>query len=76
MECPNCRHSNTGDAHFCTQCGATLANPSTPSPPIVTSTTPQASVAPMATPAGSHRTVPIVLGVIFGLLLLLVGGVY
>ena len=76
MDCPNCRHSNTGDAHFCTQCGALLANLAAPSPPAVTSAIPQAPVAPIATPAGSHRTVLIVLGAILTLLLLFVVGIY
>ena len=76
MDCPNCRRSNAGDAQFCTQCGTRLANPSAPGPGIVPTTTPQLPGAPVVTESGSKRTVPIVLGVIFALLLLFVGGIY
>ena len=76
MNCPNCQHANTGEARFCSQCGTPFTNPSAAAPPVAPRVTPQGPGSTTATPSSSNRTVPIVLGVIFGLLLLLVCGIY
>ena len=69
MTCPNCRHENPNDARFCAQCAAPLAQPAPVSP------LPQTSAVPAAQPAGK-KTGLIVLGVIFGVLLLFAVAVY
>ncbi|MEO8779765.1 MAG: hypothetical protein ABI389_13970 [Rhodanobacter sp.] len=70
------QHPNPGNAKVCTQSVTPLANPSATEPRAFPTASPQAPVASLATPSGSHRTVPIVLGVIFTLLLLFVAGLY
>ncbi|MES2402914.1 MAG: zinc ribbon domain-containing protein [Pseudomonadota bacterium] len=70
MNCPKCQYPNAEDARFCAQCGATLAQAAP-----VTATT-QTPAAPAAQSSGSNKTILIVLGVIFGILLLFVVGIY
>lgn len=70
MKCPTCQHDNAESARFCAQCGTTLAQ----SAPIAAAS-PNAAT-PSAQPSGSNKTVLIVLGVIFGVLLLFVVGIY
>jgi hypothetical protein len=67
MNCTQCQHPNAEGARFCAQCGIAL-NPVTPQP--------SATVAAAAPATKSNKTVLIVLGVIFGLLLLFVAGIY
>ena len=69
MNCPNCHHANTEAARFCAQCGAPLAQPA----PSAAAPNPGA---PAPQPPGSNKTALIVLGVIFGVLLLFVVGIY
>lgn len=79
MNCPNCRHENPNDARFCAQCATPLAQPAPVVPAPQTSAAPAAQPAgkaPAAQPAGKSRTGLIVLGVIFGVLLLFAVGVY
>ena len=63
MNCPKCQYPNNDGARFCVQCGTAL-NQAAP-----------AQVAP-APASGSNKTALIVLGVIFGILLLFVVGIY
>lgn len=70
MHCPNCQHANDEGARFCAQCGASLAQAAPVASP------PPNLAAPATQASGSNRTVLIVLGVIFGVLLLFVVGVY
>ncbi|MBS0212670.1 MAG: zinc ribbon domain-containing protein [Proteobacteria bacterium] len=75
MNCPQCQHVNADGAKFCDQCGGTLA--STASTPATTiSAAPVPSAAPVAKPSSGSKTVLIVLGVLLGLLLLFVVGIY
>lgn len=68
MNCPNCQHANAEGAHFCAQCGAALAAAPAPSQP--------SSASPNTAASSGNRTALIVLGVIFGVLLLFVIGIY
>ena len=68
MNCPNCQHANAEGARFCGQCGATLTQAAAAAS---TTATPAARSA-----SGSNKTVLIVLGVIFGVILLFVVGIY
>jgi hypothetical protein len=65
MTCPKCQYPNAEDARFCVQCGNALG---------------QAAPATQATPAAAtprgNKTALIVLGVVFAILLLFVGGIY
>jgi flagellar basal body-associated protein FliL len=70
MNCQNCRHENANEARFCAQCGAPLTQPVPVASPAQTST------APAARSAGGSKTALIVLGVVFGVLLLFAVGVY
>lgn len=74
MNGPSCQHVNAEGARFCTQCGVALAT-ATAGAPAATAPTPAAT---MPTPAvsSSNHTALIVLGVIFGVLLLFVVGIY
>lgn len=71
MNCPACRHGNADTARFCAQCGAALAQaaPSAASAPPVGNS-------PGSTSNDGNRTALIVLGVLLGLLLLFVVGIY
>ncbi|SRR5579883_27256 len=66
MNCPNCQHANAEGARFCAQCGAAFNQP-------VASTAQSQTASP---PSGNNKTALIVLGVIFGIILLFVVGVY
>ncbi|MBS0431642.1 MAG: zinc ribbon domain-containing protein, partial [Proteobacteria bacterium] len=68
MNCPKCQYPNAEDARFCVQCGTAFSRTAQASP----APTPAAP----ATPSGSNKTALIVLGVIFGVLLLFVVGIY
>jgi hypothetical protein len=70
MNCPNCRHENPNDAHFCAQCGAPLTQPARvtaamPGPPT-----------PPAEPARRRKTGLVVLAAVCGILLLVAVGIY
>lgn len=69
MTCPKCQYPNAEGARFCVQCGSALSQAA----PVV-STTP--SPGAVASPSSSNKTALIVLGVIFGVLLLFVVGIY
>jgi hypothetical protein len=68
MNCLKCQCRNAAEARFCAQCGAALAQAA---PAAVTTPTTATT-----RPSSSNKTVPIVLGVIFGVLLLFVFGIY
>lgn len=70
MNGPNCQHVNSANARFCAQCGAPL----TPAAPSATPAT--SNSAPPAAISGSNKAALVVLGVIFGVLLLFVVGIY
>ncbi|HWG09939.1 MAG TPA: zinc ribbon domain-containing protein [Rhodanobacteraceae bacterium] len=71
MTCPKCQYPNAEGARFCVQCGASMTQ---------AAAAPAASAAPAQTasvpPSSGNRTALIVLGVIFGILLLFVVGIY
>src|SRR5581483_10926002 len=69
MNCTKCQYPNTEGARFCVQCGTALsqAAPAVSAAPAQPATAPQSS---------SNKTALIVLGVIFGILLLFVVGIY
>lgn|SRR5581483_4622076 len=69
MNCTKCQYPNTEGARFCVQCGTALnqAAPAVSAAPAQPATAPQSS---------SNKTALIVLGVIFGVLLLFVVGIY
>ena len=69
MNCPKCQYPNAEGARFCVQCGTALTQPA-----AVTSV-PTAQAAPAPTSRG-NKTALIVLGVIFGILLLFAVGIY
>lgn len=69
MNCPKCQHPNADGARFCAQCGAALAQ----SAPAVSAAPSQTAPAPSS---GGKNTALVVLGVIFGVILLFVVGVY
>lgn len=69
MTCPKCQYPNAEGARFCVQCGSALTQPA------AATSAPTAQAAP-APSSGSNRTALIVLGVIFGILLLFVVGIY
>ncbi len=69
MTCPKCQYPNTEGARFCVQCGTALNQAA----PAVSTAPAQAVTAP---PSSSNKTALIVLGVIFGILLLFVVGIY
>ena len=69
MNCHNCQHANAEGARFCAQCGAALAQTA----PVASAPTPAAAAAP---PSSSNKTALIVLGVIFGVILIFVVGIY
>jgi hypothetical protein len=68
MNCATCQYPNTEGARFCAQCGSALSQAA-----------PAVSAAPAqvvsASPSSSNKTSLIVLGVIFGILLLFVAGI-
>lgn len=70
MNCANCRHENANEARFCAQCGTPLVQAA----PVPASAQP--STAPAPQPSGGSKTALIVLGVLFGGLLLFAVGVY
>ncbi|WIG56315.1 MAG: hypothetical protein OJF61_002103 [Rhodanobacteraceae bacterium] len=68
MNCPQCQYPNTENARCCAQCGmAFQAVPAVSAAPVQTTAAP---------PSRSNKTVLIVLGVLFGILLLFVVGIY
>lgn len=69
MNCPSCQHANAEGARFCVQCGNALSQAA----PAASAAPAQSAPAPAS---GSNRTVLIVLGVIFGVILLFVVGIY
>ncbi|HJU08623.1 MAG TPA: zinc ribbon domain-containing protein [Rhodanobacteraceae bacterium] len=69
MNCHNCQHANTEGARFCVQCGTALSQ----AVPAAAAAPAQVAAAPTS---GSNKTALIVLGVIFGILLLFVVGIY
>ena len=69
MTCPKCQYPNAEGARFCVQCGTAL-NQAAPA----AAATPTQVVSPPT--SGSNKTVLIVLGVVFGILLLFVVGIY
>lgn len=69
MNCQSCQHENAEGARFCAQCGAPLVQA-----PIAAAA--QTSTTPAAQPRGGSKTALVVLGVIFGALLLFAVGVY
>jgi len=75
MNCPQCQRVNTGDARFCAQCGASLARTALPDSamPGAAATRP---APPTMQPSGNDKTALVVLGVVFGVLLVFVVGVY
>ncbi|MEO6967330.1 MAG: zinc ribbon domain-containing protein [Rhodanobacteraceae bacterium] len=76
MNCPNCHQENVGGAHFCAQCGAAFSVAPAAVPTAVAPTPIPATTTPAAGTSGGNRTALIVLGVIFGVLLLFVVGIY
>ena len=76
MNCPNCHQENVGGAHFCAQCGAALSVAPAAVPTAVAPTPIPATTTPAPAASGGNRTALIVLGVIFGVLLLFVVGIY
>lgn len=68
MNCPKCQYPNNDGARFCVQCGAAMNQPA----PAVAAAAQVAS----APKSGSNKTVLIVLGIVFALLLLFVVGIY
>ncbi len=70
MNCPKCETPNAAEARFCSQCGATLAQ-AAPS----ASATPNPA-APAAQPSATNKATLIVLGVIVGVVLVSLVGVY
>jgi hypothetical protein len=69
MNCTKCQYPNTEGARFCVQCGTALSQAA----PAVSAAPAQAASAPSSS---SNKTALIVLGVIFGILLLFVIGIY
>jgi hypothetical protein len=69
MNCPKCQYPNAENARFCVQCGNALSQAA----PAVAATPVQAATAPVSS---GNKTALIVLGVIFGILLLFVVGIY
>ncbi|HVU81665.1 MAG TPA: zinc ribbon domain-containing protein [Rhodanobacteraceae bacterium] len=69
MNCASCQYPNADDARFCAQCGSALRQ-ATPAASAA------AAKAVSASPSSSNKTALIVLGVIFGILLLFVVGIY
>ncbi len=69
MNCTKCQYPNTEGARFCVQCGTALSQPA----PAVSAAPAQPATAPQSS---SNKTALIVLGVIFGILLLFVVGIY
>lgn len=69
MTCPKCEYPNADNARFCVQCGAALNQAA----PAAAATPAQVASAPASS---SNKTVLIVLGVVFGILLLFVVGIY
>ncbi|MGH8212613.1 MAG: zinc ribbon domain-containing protein [Rhodanobacteraceae bacterium] len=69
MNCLKCQYPNAEDARFCVQCGTALSQAT----PLASATPAPAAT---AAPSSSNKTALIVLGVIFGVLLLLVVGIY
>jgi hypothetical protein len=69
MNCASCQYPNADDARFCSQCGSALSQ-ATPAASAA------AAKAVSASPSSSNKTALIVLGVIFGILLLFVVGIY
>ena len=69
MNCPKCQYPNNDGARFCVQCGTALgqAAPAGAAVPAQPAIPPQSS---------SNKTALMVLGVIFGILLLFVVGIY
>lgn len=70
MICPHCQKANLDNPHFCGHCGAALAQAVPPAQAMAS------PAAPVAKPSGSGKTVLIVLGVVFGVLLILVISVH
>lgn len=70
MNCPNCQHANAEGARFCAQCGASLAQA------VPVASAPPNTAVRATQPSDSSKTTLIVLGVIFGVLLLFVVGIY
>ena len=69
MNCANCQYPNAEGARFCAQCGSALSQ-ATPAASAA------AAKAVSASPSSSNKTALIVLGVIFGILLLFVVDIY
>jgi len=69
MNCPKCQYSNVEGARFCMQCGTVLSQAA----PVTSAAAAQAASAPSS---NSNKTALIVLGVILGILLLFVAGIY
>ena len=69
MNCPKCQHPNADGARFCAQCGTALDQAA----PAAFAAPAQAASAP---PSSSNKTALIVLGVVLGILLLFVVGIY
>jgi hypothetical protein len=79
MNCQSCQHVNAEGARFCAQCGTPLVQaPAAQAPvaPTPVAAPAQTSAAPAAQPRGGSKTALVVLGVIFGALLLFAVGVY
>lgn len=69
MNCASCQYPNADDARFCAQCGSALRQ-------VTPAASAAAAKAVSASPSSSNKTALIVLGVIFGILLLFVVGIY
>lgn len=70
MICPRCQQTHPDSARFCAQCGAEI-------PPVASSVaSPSAMAAPPTRSTGNGKTVLVVLGVVFGLLLAMAIGIH
>ena len=79
MKCQSCQHENAEGARFCGQCGAPLVQAPIVQAPIAqppVAAAAQTPIAPAAQPRGGSKTALVILGVIFGVLLLFAVGVY